>query len=151
MPNTFLWGFGILASRKDIQEKALEAVLLQDKLGDAMNWEKDNYLTAFVKEIGRYFTTFRLALARETMSKDLLWKGHFIPVGTTVYTNTHAMNRGKNGRVDLVLCSITEASRSLDEARFVNPERFWPERFMTGVAPEAERTMPHYGFGVGRR
>jgi len=95
MPNTFLWGLGILASRKDIQEKALEAVLLQDKLGDAMNWEKDNYLTGFVKEIGRYFTTFRLALARETMSKDLLWKGHFIPLGTTVYTNTHAMNRGK--------------------------------------------------------
>jgi len=96
MPNTFLWGLGILASRKDIQEKALEAVLLQDKLGDAMNWDKDNYLTAFVKEIGRYFTTFRLAIPRETMSKDLFWKGHIIPVGTTVYTNTHAMNRGKN-------------------------------------------------------
>jgi len=39
----------------------------------------------------------------------------------------------------------------IDEARFVNPELFWPEHFMTGVAPEAERTMPHYGFGVGRR
>jgi len=110
MPNTFLWGLGILASRKDIQEKALEAVLLQDKLGDAMNWEKDNYLTGFVKEIGRYFTTFRLALARETMSKDLLWKGHFIPVGTTVYTNTHAMNRGKNGQVYPVYCFIIDAS-----------------------------------------
>lgn len=96
MPNTFLWGLGILTSRKDIQEKALEAVMLQDKLGDAMNWDRDNYLTAFVKEIGRYFTTFRMALARETMGKDLVWKGHLIPSGTTVFTNTHAMNRGNS-------------------------------------------------------
>ena len=130
MPYTFLWGLGILAANKDIQEKAYEATLRQDKLGDEMNWDRDNYLTGFVKELGRWSTTFRLALARETMSKDLVWKGHFIPVGTTVYTNVHAMNR--------------------DPARFANPDKFSPERYMTG-SPEAERTMPHYGFGVGRR
>jgi cytochrome P450 len=96
MPYTFLWGLGLLASRKDVQEKAYAAVLLQDKLGEsAMNWDRDNYLTAFVKELGRWSTTFRMALARETMSKDLVWKGHFIPIGTTVYTNVHAMNRGE--------------------------------------------------------
>jgi len=108
MPNTFLC-LGILASRKDIQEKALEVALLQDKLGDAMNWDKDNYLAAFVKETGQYFTTFRLEIQRETMSKDLLWKGHIIPVGITVYTNTHGMNRGKNGRVYPIHCSDTDA------------------------------------------
>ena len=153
MPNTFLWGLGILATRTDIQEKALEAVLLQNKLGDEMNWDKDNYLTAFVKEIGRYFTTFRLAIPRETMNKDLLWKGYFIPVGTTIYTNTHAMNRGIK-TAEFILFTVpllTPGDFCIDEARFVNPERFWPERFMTGVAPEAERAMPHYGFGVGRR
>ncbi|RDB27732.1 3-hydroxyphenylacetate 6-hydroxylase [Hypsizygus marmoreus] len=129
MPNTLLWGLGLLASNKDMQEKAYDAIISQEKLGDAMNIERDNYLFAFVKEMGRYFTTFRLALARETIGKDLVWKGHYIPEGTTVYTNCHAMNR--------------------DPARFVNPEKFWPERFMSG--PEAERTMPHYGFGIGRR
>ena len=92
----------MLASRKDIQEKALEAILLQDELGDAMNWDKDNYLTAFVKEVGRYFNTFRLSMPRETIGKDVLWNGHIIPVGTTVFTNTHAMNRGKDRRVLLI-------------------------------------------------
>lgn len=95
MPNTLAWSIGMLASRKDMQEKALEAILLQDELGDAMNWDKDNYLTAFVKEIGRYFNTFRLSMPRETIGKDVQWEGYFIPVGTTVFTNTHAMNRGK--------------------------------------------------------
>lgn len=129
MPNTLLWGLGVLASRKDIQLKAYESVILQEKLGDAMNFDRDNYLLAFVKESGRYFNTFRLALARETIGKDIVWNGHFIPEGTTVYTNTHAMNR--------------------DPSRFSFPDEFRPERYMTG--PEAERTMPHYGFGVGRR
>jgi len=39
----------------------------------------------------------------------------------------------------------------IDKARFVTPERFWPQRFMTGVVPQAEHMMPHYGFGVGCR
>ncbi|KAG6908403.1 hypothetical protein DXG01_004764 [Tephrocybe rancida] len=129
MPNTLLWGLGVLASKKDIQQKAYEAILRQDQLGDSLNFDRDNYLFAFVKELGRYFNTFRLALARETIGKDLVWRGHFIPEGTTVYCNTHAMNR--------------------DTKRFSYPDEFKPERYMTG--PEAERVMPHYGFGVGRR
>ncbi|KAH0583293.1 hypothetical protein H2248_011167 [Termitomyces sp. 'cryptogamus'] len=129
MPNTLLWGLGVLAARKDIQEKAREAIIRQDKLGDAMSLDRDNYLFAFVKELGRYFNTFRLALARETIGKDLVWRGHFIPEGTTVYCNTHAMNR--------------------DTKRFSGPDEFRPERYMNG--PEAERNMPHYGFGIGRR
>lgn len=94
MPNTLLWGLGVLAARIDVQQKAYEAILHQEKLGDGMKSKPDNYLSAFVKELGRYFNTFRLALARETMGKDLVWRGHFIPEGTTVYCNTHAMNRG---------------------------------------------------------
>ncbi|GLB41407.1 hypothetical protein LshimejAT787_1000070 [Lyophyllum shimeji] len=131
MPNTLLWGLGVLASRKDIQAKAYDSILQQEKLGEdaMMNFERDNYLLAFVKESGRYFNTFRLALARETIGKDIVWNGHFIPEGTTVYCNTHAMNR--------------------DPTRFSSPDEFKPERYMSG--PEAERTMPHYGFGVGRR
>ncbi|KAG6814754.1 hypothetical protein H0H93_012362 [Arthromyces matolae] len=146
MPNTLLWGLGILAARKDIQDKAYESILRQDKLGDAMSLERDNYLFAFVKEIGRYFNTFRLALARETIGKDLVWRGHYIPEGTTVYCNTHAMNRGRI--VDLLLLGWL-LNIITDTKRFSNPDEFRPERYMSG--PEAERNMPHYGFGVGRR
>ncbi|KAG5644195.1 hypothetical protein DXG03_008858 [Asterophora parasitica] len=129
MPNTLLWGLGVLSSNKAIQQKAYEAVRRQEALGDAISFEDDDYLLAFCKEIGRYFNTFRLALARETIGKDLVWNGHFIPEGTTVYCNTHAMNR--------------------DPTRFSYADEFRPERYISG--PEAERTMPHYGFGVGRR
>src|SRR4051812_13475953 len=95
MPNTLLWGLGVLASYKDIQAKASEAVLRQEKLGDAAPIERDNYLYAFVKEVGRFYTTFRLGLARETIGKDVVWNGYFIPEGTAVLTNLHAMNRGE--------------------------------------------------------
>ncbi|GLB34441.1 hypothetical protein LshimejAT787_0200060 [Lyophyllum shimeji] len=110
MPNTLLWGLGLLASRKDIQAKAYDS--------------RDNYLLAFVKEIRRYFNTFGLALARETIGKDAVWNGHFIPEGTMVYCNTHAMNR--------------------DPTRFSSPDEFKPERYMSG--PEAAApffSQPH--------
>ncbi|KAG5644194.1 hypothetical protein DXG03_008857 [Asterophora parasitica] len=87
-------GLGVLSSNKGIQQKAYEAAQRQETIGDAINFAKDDYLLAFCKEIGRYFNTFRLALPRETIGKDLVWNGHFIPEGTMVYCNTHAMNRG---------------------------------------------------------
>ncbi|KAG6864890.1 hypothetical protein C0991_006505 [Blastosporella zonata] len=93
LPNTLLWGLGVLAARKDVQDKAYDSILRQNKLGDSMNFDRDNYLFAFVKEVGRYFNTFRLGLARETIGKDIVWRGHFIPQGTTVLCNTHAINR----------------------------------------------------------
>ena len=68
---------------------ALE-VILQDKLGDVMNRDKDGYLTAFVREIGWYFNTFRLLMPRETIGSGALWNRR-----STVFTNTHVMNRDK--------------------------------------------------------
>ena len=97
MAYTLLWDLGILSSRKDVQEKVYEAALEDKKVGgddEEMKWVRDNYLLAFVKELGRWSTTFRLAFAHETMGQNVWWKGHCIPVGTLVYTNIHAMNRG---------------------------------------------------------
>ncbi|RDB27726.1 3-hydroxyphenylacetate 6-hydroxylase [Hypsizygus marmoreus] len=131
LPNTLLWSLGMLATNRDMQEKCYQAVLRRETMGDNVDLEKDHddYLMAFVKEGGRYFATFRLSLARETIGKDCIWQGHYIPEGTMVWANTYAMNR--------------------DDSRFALPEKFMPERYMSG--PEAERSMPHYGFGVGRR
>ncbi|KAF9460352.1 cytochrome P450 [Collybia nuda] len=131
MPNLLLWSLGLLASNKSIQEKCYQAVVRRAALHDSVDFEKDrdDYLMAFVKEAGRYFTTLRLSVARETIGKDCVWQGHYIPKGTTVWCNSHAINR--------------------DESRFQLPESFIPERYMNG--PEAERSMPHYSFGIGRR
>ena len=44
------------------------------------------------------------------------------------------LNQGKN--------SSSFVDFYIDKARFVDSERFWPERFMTSVVSEAERTLP---------
>ncbi|TFK39629.1 cytochrome P450 [Crucibulum laeve] len=131
LPNTLLWSLGLLASNKEIQQKCYEAIIRRENIDQTIDPEKDrdDYLMAFVKECGRWFTTFRLSLARETIGKDCVWKDHYIPEGTMVWCNVHAMNR--------------------DETRFHLPDKFMPERYMSG--PEAERTLPHYSFGTGRR
>jgi len=64
---------------------------------------------ALVKEIGWYCTMFRLALTCETMSKDLLWKGHSIHVRTTVYINTMNWGKNKNSPVYPAHWSTTDA------------------------------------------
>nr|AIO05498.1 putative cytochrome P450 monooxygenase 1 [Hypsizygus marmoreus] len=131
MPNTLLWSLGILASYKTIQEKCYQAVLRRQTLVESVDpvQDREDYLMAFVYEAGRYFTTLRLSLARETIGKDCFWKGFYIPAGTTVWCNIHAMYR--------------------DVPRFERPEKFVPERYMVG--PESVRSIPHFGFGLGRR
>ena len=75
MAYTLLWGLGILASRKDIEDEVYGAAL-EDNMGDQINqWDINNYLMAFVKELGRWTTTFRLAFAHETMSQNVIWRG----------------------------------------------------------------------------
>ena len=44
------------------------------------------------------------------------------------------LNQGKN--------SLSSVDFYIDNARFVNSEWFWLERFMTSVVSKAERTLP---------
>ena len=82
------------------------------------------YVTAFTKEVLRYFTVLRLALPRCTQ-RDIKYEGMVIPAGSTVFLNAWACN--------------------MDPGVFENPHEFAPERFLTN--PD----LPIFTYGIGTR
>jgi 3-hydroxyphenylacetate 6-hydroxylase len=97
MPNSLLWSLAAMAKDPKVQTAAYESVLRKNSDPEikARNAEHDHedYVMAIVKEVGRYFDVLRIAPSRSTV-KDIVWKGYFIPSGTTVFLNSHAVNRG---------------------------------------------------------
>ena len=82
------------------------------------------YITAFTREILRYFTVLRLALPRATQ-RDVKYENYVIPDGSTVFLNAWACN--------------------MDPDVFDDPHTFQPERFITN--PD----LPIFTYGVGTR
>jgi cytochrome P450 len=96
MSNTQLWGIAALAKDPQVQRKAFESVLRRKTLPELHDVEHDHddYVTALVKEVNRYYDALRIPPPRETIGKDIVWQGHYIPAGTTFYLNSYAINRG---------------------------------------------------------
>lgn len=99
---TVAWAILLLAHRQDIQKKAFEAIVETDSslLGEAdVSYSKVDYIDAFVKEVGRYFTSLKLGLPRAT-SDDVgaQWNGATIPPKTLVFLNAWACSKGKAHR-----------------------------------------------------
>jgi 3-hydroxyphenylacetate 6-hydroxylase len=82
------------------------------------------YITAFTREVLRYFTVLRLALPRATQ-RDVKYEGMIIPEGSTVFLNAWACN--------------------MDPDVYTNPENFEPERFLEN------NELPIFTYGVGTR
>lgn len=82
------------------------------------------YITAFTREVLRYFTVLRLALPRSTQ-RDVKYEGMVIPGGSTVFLNAWACN--------------------MDPDVYENPHSFVPERFI------AKPDLPIFTYGVGTR
>jgi len=82
------------------------------------------YITAFTKEVLRFFTVLRLALPRSTL-RDVKYQGMVIPQGSTVFLNAWACN--------------------MDPDVYESPHNFSPERFIAN--PE----LPIFTYGVGTR
>lgn len=124
---TVLWGVAVLASRPDIQVKALEEIRKQHEeqiLVDAGDQEKCAYVAAFVRECLRLFTVLRLALPRSTV-QDITFHGKPIPAGSTIFLNAWACN--------------------MDPSVWKDPEVFRPERWIE--QPDA----PLFTYGLGYR
>jgi cytochrome P450 len=97
MPNSLLWALAAVAKDPQVQRAAHESVLHKNsdpniKVPNAVHGHED-YVMAIVKEVGRYYDVFRIAPTRSTV-EDIVWRGHFIPSGTTILLNSHAVNRG---------------------------------------------------------
>ena len=139
---TLAWAVALLSQRPDIQEKGWSEIkkaygddisrnshLLQCSNHTAI-WTNPGeearvpYITAFTREILRFFTVLRLALPRATQ-RDVKYENYVIPEGSTVFLNAWACN--------------------MDPDVFENPHTFQPERFIAN--PE----LPIFTYGVGTR
>jgi 3-hydroxyphenylacetate 6-hydroxylase len=82
------------------------------------------YITAFTREVLRFFTVLRLALPRATQ-RPVKYENMVIPAGSTVFLNAWACN--------------------MDPEVFDRPHEFAPERFLSN--PD----LPIFTYGVGTR
>ena len=138
---TLAWAVALLSQRPDIQEKGWSEI--KKAYGDNISgiislrnsliveiWTNPGeearvpYITAFTREVLRYFTVLRLALPRSTQ-RDVKYEGMLIPEGSTVFLNAWACN--------------------MDPDVYNDPHSFTPERFIEN--PD----LPIFTYGVGTR
>jgi phenylacetate 2-hydroxylase len=138
IPGNLIMGIGYLSTPEGqlIQRKAYDAIMTAYPKGDAWNHcmieEKVPYVTAFYKEVLRFFTVIPISLPRVNI-KDIHWNGIKFPAGTTFYMNAYAAD--------------------YDEQRFSHPYDFNPERYMPkgDEDSKAHEGTPHFGYGAGSR
>ena len=90
--------------------------------------EKIPYVTAFVREVLRFFTVIPICLPR-TSIKDIKYEEAVIPAGTTFYMNAYAGD--------------------FDPIHFKEPEQFSVERYLDNL--EGTGGTPHFAYGAGSR
>ncbi|KAF8904507.1 cytochrome P450 [Mucidula mucida] len=119
-----------------IQAKAqaeIDAVIGNDRLPTFEDRDSLVYVEALVREVLRWHGPFPLGVPHSSTEDDV-YKGYFIPKGTTIIYNQWAMSR--------------------DERFYANPYEFSPERFITPEGTISEDRPPVFGFGrrvcVGR-
>ena len=110
MPGNLIMGIAYLSSAhgQEIQRRAYDEILKIYPDGDA--WErclleeKVPYVTAFVKEILRFWTVIPICLPRKSI-KDIRWQQATIPAGTTFYMVDISLpiNRPKADSADVPL------------------------------------------------
>ncbi|MCJ1318723.1 hypothetical protein MMC15_004053 [Xylographa vitiligo] len=141
VPGNLIMAIGYLSSPhgQEIQEHAHAEIQKVYPNGDA--WEKClveervPYITAFVKEVLRFWTVIPICLPRVSI-KDIRWQDATIPAGTTFYMNAHAAN--------------------YDPTHFPSPHLFLPERYLSPTTNTTNTTnptagTPHYAYGAGSR
>ncbi|MCJ1396941.1 hypothetical protein MMC11_000133 [Xylographa trunciseda] len=137
IPANLTQAMAVLASDigRKIQDKLIDSILsyygTTEKAWIAVTKEERvPYLMAFVQEVLRYFSVVPMGFPRVNI-QPLRINGATIPEGTWFYMNARSAN--------------------LDPARFEDPERFLPERYMTPLRPGDGPPAGHYSFGAGRR
>ncbi|KAI3455147.1 hypothetical protein Pfo_011810 [Paulownia fortunei] len=126
----------VLINHKEIMQRAQEEIDI--KVGK-QRWVQESdlnnlpYLQAIIKETLRLYPPLPLSIPHEA-SQDCRLGGYFIPKGTQLFVNLWKLHR---------------------YPRFwPEPERFLPERFLTGHAHEVDVTGHQFEFtpfGSGRR
>jgi len=134
VPGNLIMGLAYLSSEhgQEIQARAYEEIMKVYPNGDA--WEKClveekvPYVTAFVREVLRFFTVIPICLPR-TSIKDIKYEEAVIPAGTTFYMNAWAGD--------------------FDPVHFKSPQTFSIERYLDNL--EGTGGTPHFAYGAGSR
>ena len=135
VPGNLIMGLAYLSSPagEEVQDKAYQEIMKAYPDGDAwqkvVEEERVEYVTAFVKEVLRFFTVIPISLPRVSIS-DVNFENTIIPAGTTFYMNAYAAD--------------------YDASHFESPHTFSPERYLS-PSVHASSGTPHYGYGAGSR
>jgi phenylacetate 2-hydroxylase len=117
---------------QEIQSKAFSEIMNSYPNSDpwhaCLTDESCEYMTSFVKEVLRYWSTLNMSFTRQS-TKPITYQNSTIPAGTPVFMNMWAANH--------------------DPTHFASPLSFIPERFI-GIE-EAGAGTQHYGYGAGTR
>ncbi|EPE29029.1 Cytochrome P450 [Glarea lozoyensis ATCC 20868] len=133
VPGNLIMGIAYLSSAhgQEIQARAYSEIQKVYPNGEAwfacVDEEKVPYVTAFVREVLRFFTVIPICLPR-TSIKDIKYEDAVIPAGSVFYMNAWAAD--------------------FDESHFKSAKEFNVERYLEN--PEGSGT-PHYAYGAGSR
>lgn len=138
VPGNLIMGIAHLSSPagQAIQERAYAEIMKVYPSGDAwarcISEEKVPYVSAFVREVLRFYTVIPICLPR-TSVKPIVYADAVIPAGTTFYMNTWSAN--------------------FDPAHFTEPDTFSVERFLSDSDSDESKGggTPHYAYGAGTR
>jgi phenylacetate 2-hydroxylase len=140
VPGNLIMGLAVLCTPQGaaIQKKAYAEIQKAYPDGDAwsrcLEEEKIPYITAFYKEVLRYWTVIPICLPRISI-RDIPYEGTTIPAGTTFYMNAYAAD--------------------YDAEHFEKPGEFNPERYLKDDShnnhDEKATGIAHYGYGAGSR
>ncbi|KAF8553243.1 cytochrome P450 [Imleria badia] len=111
-----------------VQEE-LDTVVGMDRLPSWNDWDALPQLHAFISEALRWRPVTPLGFAHRS-TKDIIWRGCYIPTGTTVTGNHWAISR--------------------DPVAFPDPEKFDPRRWLDQNG-QLRNDVECYPFGFGRR
>jgi len=115
-------------TRLRVQEE-LDTVVGMDRLPSWSDWDDLPQLHAFISEALRWRPVTPLGFPHRS-TRDIFWRGYYIPAGATVTGNQWAISR--------------------DPVVFPNPEKFDPQRWLDQNG-ELRNDIECYPFGFGRR
>lgn len=138
VPGNLIMGLAFLSTPQGqiVQKKAFDDIQSVYPDGDAwqkcLQEDKVPYVTAFYKEVLRYWTVIPISLPRVSI-KDVTYNGAVIPAGTTFYMNAYAAD--------------------YDTEHFKDPYAFNPDRYLKTSAEDDDVVTgtPHFGYGAGSR
>jgi phenylacetate 2-hydroxylase len=99
---TAIIGIGLLASAEgqSIQQRGYDDIMsvygsVEDAFQQSISEEKSTYVTAFAREVLRFYPPLHLLPARQTY-QEFEYNGATIPKGVLVYMNAQAINHGRH-------------------------------------------------------